>query len=115
MSSVPDSLGAVIRGCQTHYSNDSIAELERSLLHREEKKKKLGERGPGGNLVLFCLFSLFSPPQMWHPSSFVFFYSMKKINKQATIYPEPSQVFQEGRRHRKEITVPHGGASSVVL
>lgn len=56
MSSVPDSLGAVIRGCQTHYSNDSIAELERSLLHREEKKKNW-ERG--GRVEILCYFACF--------------------------------------------------------
>lgn len=52
MSSIPDSLGAIIWACQTHYSNDSIAELEHSLLHRGEKNR--GERGQGWNLVLLC-------------------------------------------------------------
>lgn len=82
MSSVPDSLGAVIRGCQTHYSNDSIAELERSLLHREEKKKKIGREGAGWkSCAILLVFSLFSSSDV---ASFLFrFLLFHEKDKQA--------------------------------
>lgn len=61
MSSIPDSLGAVIWACQTHYGNDSIAELEHSLLHRKGRGKNWGGVR-GSRAGIMCYFAFFLAP-----------------------------------------------------
>lgn len=74
---VPDSLGALGWVCQTHYGNDRTAELEHSLLHREET---LGREG-GSRVKIPRYFPFFLPPSMWCDSSFIVFYYITKISK----------------------------------
>lgn len=85
MSSIPDSLGAVIWACQTHYGNDSIAELEHSLLHRKGRGKKVWGGVRGSRAGIMCCFAFFLAPllKMW-PSLLCFpFCSVKQTEMAA--------------------------------
>lgn len=89
MSSIPDSLGAIIRACQTHYSNDSIAELEHSLPHKEEKN------WGGGRVGILCYFAFFllSPPKTWHYCLLFSFIPLKRQASPQPYIPMPANKF----------------------
>lgn len=106
---VPDSLGALGWACQTHYGNDRTAELEHSLLHREEKTAERGSRVNISRYFAFCL-----PPSTWCDSSFIVFYYITKISQCKPYIRGGNGITWELGNGPKELTAPRGEASSFI-